>query len=301
MFDFDDLQTFVAVADAGGVSPAARRLGLSKSIISRRLAKLEADLGVQLLARTTRGAALTEAGLTFRDHAMRVTAEIDAARETLSPDGELRGRIRIAAPLPFGERRLAPLLTELARRHPRLVIHTSYSDRYVDLVREGFDVAIRIGILPDSTLIARRIGPVRARLVATPAYIAEHGAPQTLEEIGAHEAVTQEGEIWRFQSGGRVVSVHPRRRFTADAGQPLVDAALAGLGISMLPDFLIEQHIASGALVTILADFPVPEAGLYVVRPPGSHPTRAIRVLTDMLVEHLSGQCTAGAPSASQV
>src|SRR6266436_7628616 len=145
--DFEDLRTFVDVADAGGVSSAARRLGVSKSIVSRRLFRLEAELGVQLLARTTRGAALTEAGVTFRDHAARVCAEIDLARETILPAGDLRGRLRIAAPLSFGPMHLAPVLAELAKRHPLLQVHTAYSDRFVDIVGEGFDAAVRVGYL----------------------------------------------------------------------------------------------------------------------------------------------------------
>src|SRR6186713_772934 len=155
--ELEDLQTFVAVADSGGVSAAARRLGVAKSIISRRLFRLEAELGAQLLARTTRGAALTEAGVTFREHAARVCAEIDMAREEMSPDGDLRGLLRIAGPASFGQH-FAPALAEMARRHPLLHIHTRYSDRYVDLVGEGFDCGIRVGYLPDSNLVARRIG-----------------------------------------------------------------------------------------------------------------------------------------------
>src|ERR1700731_3812891 len=143
--DIEDLRTFVDVADAGGVSSVARRLGVSKSIVSRRLFRLEAELGVQLLARTTRGAALTEAGVTFREHAARVCAEIDVARETILPAGDLRGRLRVAAPLSFGPTHLAPVLAELARRHPRLQVHTSFSDRFVDIIGEGFDCAIRVG------------------------------------------------------------------------------------------------------------------------------------------------------------
>src|SRR6476646_10838454 len=153
--ELEDLQTFVEVADAGGVSPAARRLGVSKSIVSRRLFRLEAELGIQLLARTTRGAALTEAGVTFREHAIRVCAEINVARETILPAGDLRGRLRIAAPLTFGPTHLGPVLAELARRHPLLHVHVNYSDRFVDLVGEGFDCAVRVGHLGDSNLIAR--------------------------------------------------------------------------------------------------------------------------------------------------
>jgi DNA-binding transcriptional LysR family regulator len=134
MLHLEDLGTFVEVADAGGVSPAARRLGVSKSIVSRRLVQLEAELGIQLLARTTREAALTEAGVTFRDHAARVCAEIDLARETILPAGDLRGRLRVAAPLSFGPTHLAPVLAQLARRHPRLHLYCSYTDRFVDIV-----------------------------------------------------------------------------------------------------------------------------------------------------------------------
>src|ERR1700758_391454 len=138
--DLEDLETFVEVADAGGVSAAARRLGLSKSIVSRRLGRLEDELGVQLLARTTRGAALTEAGVTFRDHASRVSAELDLARETVLPAGDLQGRLRIAAPMSFGPTHVAPVLAELARRHPRLHVHACYSDRFVDVVGEASTV-----------------------------------------------------------------------------------------------------------------------------------------------------------------
>src|SRR5229473_4609157 len=177
--NLEDLQTFVEVADAGGVSPAARRLGVSKSIVSRRLFRLESELGIQLLARTTRGAALTEAGVTFREHAARVCSELDIARETIMPAGDLRGRLRIAAPLSFGTTHLAPVLAQLARRHPRLQVHANYSDRFVDIVGEGFDAAVRVGYLADSNLIARRIGPIHGKLVASPVYVREHGAPET--------------------------------------------------------------------------------------------------------------------------
>ena len=281
----------MAVADTGGVSGAARRLGLPKSIVSRRLSRLENELGAQLLTRTTRGAALTEAGATFREHAARVVAELEAARDSLAPEGELRGLLRIAAPLSFGATHLAPLIAEFARRHPKLQITTSYGDRFVNLVAEGFDVAIRLGWLPDSSLVARRIGPVTGRLVATPEYVKAHGAPESLDDFANHPALMQGTEVWRVRDGEQLVTLHPQGRFKADNGQALLSAVLAGLGIAMLPDFLIEEHIASGALITLLPQYPMPEAGLYVVRPPGDHPSRKVRVFTDMLVEKLAAQC----------
>ncbi|MCD2185151.1 LysR family transcriptional regulator [Rhizobium sp. GN54] len=283
--DIEELRTFVEVADAGGVSPAARRLGVSKSIVSRRLARLEAELGVQLLARTTRGAALTEAGILFRDHAARAFAEIDVAREMILPAGELRGRLRVAVPLSFGLTHFAPMLAEMARRHPQLHIHADYSDRFVDLVTEGFDCAIRLGHLQDSNLIARRVGPIYGRLVASPLYIEAHGSPETPEELAAHQALMQGTESWQLTDGDKVVTVHPRGRFKADNGTALVAAAVAGLGIAYLPDWLTREHRASGALVPVMTRHPPPLAGVYVVRPPGQHPARKVRVLTELLVE----------------
>src|ERR1700761_3154515 len=211
--DLEDLRTFVDVADAGGVSAAARRLGVSKSIVSRRLFRLETELGVQLLARTTRGAALTEAGVTFREHAARVRAEIDVALETILPAGELRGRLRIAAPLSLGPTHLAPVFAEMARRHPLLHVQASYSDRFVDIVGEGFDCAIRVGYLADSNLVARRVGPLTGTLVASPDYIAQHGAPETPDDLLAHHALMQGTESWQFVDGDKIISVHPQGRF----------------------------------------------------------------------------------------
>ena len=284
--DIEDLQTFVAVADAGGVSAAARRLGVSKSIVSRRLLRVEAELGVQLLARTTRGAALTEAGVTFRDHAARATAEIDTARETLLPTGELRGRLRIAMPLTFGPTHFAPVLAEMARLHPRLHIHTSYSDRFGDLVAEGFDCAIRGAYLQDSNLIAKRVGPIHGKLVASPAYIKAHGAPETVEQLGNHQALMQGTEPWQFMNGDRIVTVQLQGKFKADSATALAAAAAAGLGIAWLPDCITHAYVSSGALVPIMTRYPVPPGAVYVVRPPSQHPTRKVRVLTEMLAEY---------------
>lgn len=284
--DIEDLRTFVAVADAGGVSAAARRLGVSKSIVSRRLLRVEADLGVQLLARTTRGAALTEAGITFREHAARASAEIDTARETILPTGELRGRLRVSMPLTFGPSHFAPVLAEMARQHPQLHIHTSYSDRFVDLITEGFDCAIRSAYLQDSNLIAKRVGPINGKLVASPAYIKAHGSPETVEQLADHQALMQGTEPWQFMDGDRIVTVQPQGRFKADSATALAAAAAAGLGIAWLPDCITHAYVASGELVPIMTRYPVPPGATYVVRPPSQHPTRKVRVLTEMLAEY---------------
>jgi DNA-binding transcriptional LysR family regulator len=267
--DIEEPQTFVEVADAGGVSPGAVRLGVSKSIVSRRLARLEAELGVQLLVRSTRGAALTEAGAMFRDHAAKVCYEMDMAREAILPAGALRGRLRVAAPLSFGPTHFAPVLAEMALRHPQLHIQT-----------------IRVGYLQDSNLIARRIGPIKGALVASPGYIEAYGSPEKPEELIGHQALMQSTEAWQFMDGDKVVTVHPQGRFKADNGIALVAAAVAGLGIAYLPDCLTHDSVACGALVPIMTPYPPPPAGAYLVRPAGQHPTRKLRVFAELLIEY---------------
>lgn len=285
--DTEDLSIFVEIADAGGVSAAARRLGVSKSIVSRRLMRLEEELGVQLVARNTRGAALTEAGNAFRDHAARVGAELEAAREAVVPNGELRGRLRVAVPLSFGPTHFAPMLAEMARRHPQLHVHSVYGDRFVDLITEGFDCAIRVGYLQDSNLIARRIGPISGKLVASPSYIEAHGAPDTPSDLAAHQALMQGTEAWQFMDGDKVMTVKPQGRFKADNANALAAAAAAGLGVAWIPDCVTHEYIASGTLVPIMTRYPPPTAGAYVVRPPGQHPARKVRILTELLIELL--------------
>lgn len=282
--NLEDLQTFVEVADAGGISAAARHLGVSKSIVSRRLFRLEADLGIQLLARTTRGAALTEAGMTFREHAARASAEIETAKETILPTGDLRGRLRVAVPLSSGPIHFAPVLAEMARRYPRLQIDAAYGDRFVDLVAEGFDCAIRVGALRDSNLLAKRVGQIYGKLVASPDYIRAHGAPETPDEIAAHQALLG-AESWRFMDGNKVITVQPQGRFKSDNGAALAGAAAAGLGIAWLPDCVTYEYLASGALVPIMTRYPLPVGDVYIVRPPSAHPAQKVRILSELMIE----------------
>ncbi|ATY34887.1 LysR family transcriptional regulator [Sphingomonas psychrotolerans] len=292
--EIEELRTFVEVADSGGISAAARRLGVSKSIVSRRLMRLEDELGIQLLSRNTRGANLTEAGVTFRDCAAQACSSIDIAKETILPQGELRGRLRIAAPYVYGPTHIAPILAEMARRHPRLQIHTSYNDHFVDLIGEGFDCGIRFGYLEDSNLIVRQVAPLHGKLVASPEYIAKHGSPETPEELASHEALMLRTESWQCMDGQKMVTLRPQGRFKSDNGNALIAAALAGIGIGRLPNEFVDEHIAAGRLVHVMTRFPLPPAGIYVVRPPGQHPARKIRILTEMLIECFGRNYPAG-------
>jgi DNA-binding transcriptional LysR family regulator len=183
----------------------------------------------------------------------------------------------------------------MGRRHPQLHIHTCYSDRFVDLVAEGFDCAIRVGHLQDSNLIARCVGPLYAKLVASPDYVKAHGVPETPQDLVAHEALMQGTEAWQFMDGVAVITVHPRGQFKADNGTALVAAAVAGLGVALLPDGLTNEYVKSGALVPVMTRYPPPTAGIYVIRPPAHHPARKVQALTELLIEcfeqtpHLAG------------
>lgn len=286
MPDLEDIRAFAEVADSGSLTRAGARLGMSKSMISRRLARLEQELGAPLLARTTRGMSLTEAGRDLRPFAERIVAEMEAARDAISRQGEVSGRLRLTAPLSFGATHLAAVIAQLALRHPRLAISTSYSDRMVDLVGEGLDAAIRLGRLADSTLIARRIAPLRSLLVASPAYLARAGAPSTPGDLAGHETIPHGDMVWEFERDGRRTTFRPRGRFMADSGPAELAGVVAGLGIAAMPLFLAGPALERGELVRVLPDYELPPAAIYVVRPPPADPMPAkIRVLTEMLLE----------------
>lgn len=298
MVELDDVRAFVEVVEAGGFSRAGERLGISKSLLSRRLARLEAQLGVPLLARTTRGVSITDAGSRFKPHADRMVAEMQAGMDAISAGCGASGLLRVAAPLSFGLMHVAPLLAELALAHPRLEIRASYSDRDVDIIGEGYDVAIRLGHLADSSLVAKRIGPVHGILVASPAYLAKAPPLERLEDMDRHECVRQGDEAWRLIDQGREVTVRPRGRFVADNGQAVLTAVLAGLGIGRLPAFLAGPHVGKGDLVWVLRGCPVPEAAIHLLRPPpASQMPIKLKVLADALLERFGSRNWQGCPN----
>ncbi|MFO1143622.1 MAG: LysR family transcriptional regulator [Amaricoccus sp.] len=286
MPEIDDIRAFGEVAQTGSLTQAGARLGMSKSMISRRLARLEAELGVPLLARTTRGMSLTEAGQDFRPFAERMVADMQSARDALSRQGEVTGRLRLAAPLSFGSSHLAPVLAELAVRNPGLEIATAYSDRRVDLVGEGFDAAVRLGNLADSSLIARRIASMHAIAVASPAYLARAGTPATPDELASYATIPHGDTPWHFEKDGRQTTVRPRGRFSADSGAAELAGVVAGLGIAVMPAFLAGPAIEKGEIVSLLDDYAIPPAGMYVVRPPPAEPVpMKVRALIDIMLE----------------
>ena len=283
--DLLDVLAFVRVVETGAFSRAAERMAMSKSIVSRRVARLEEQLGARLLTRSASGAQPTDAGQAYFERASNVLAELEAAQEVVAEAvTQVAGPLRLSAPLSFGVEYLAPALAEFAAAHPRVELDISFDDRTVDLVGGGFDLAVRIGKLADSSLVARKIAPVRLVLIGSPEYLARRGRPAHPRELGGHDILVYGNEQWRFRIGNRWETIRVQPRLRADNGEMLRAAAEAGLGLCLLPTFIASPALRSGTLEPLLVDFPLGESALHVVMPPGRATTARVRALVDFLV-----------------
>lgn len=290
--ELTDIVAFLRVAETGGFARAAERLGIDKSIVSRRVSRLEATLGTKLLTRGSSGTTMTEIGEAYFARVSSGLHEIEAAREAVaSAMDELSGPIRMTAPVSFGIEHLAPAVADFARAHARIEMDVSFDDKAVDLIAGGFDLAIRIGNLPDSALVAKKLAPVRKVLLASPTYLAEHGRPSHPRDLATHAALLYANpgpglagsEQWRFRIGDDWERVRGKPRLRADNGEMLRAAACAGLGVAVLPTFIAAPAIESGALEILLRDYPIEEGALHAVMPPGRASTARIRALVDFL------------------
>lgn len=290
MTRFDFLQAFVRVAETGSFSEAARRLGLSKSMVSRQVSSLEAELGVRLLHRTTRSLSPTEAGRAYLERCQRILADLDEANQLVSRlQAVPRGRLRVSAPLSFGISHLSAALPGFLERYPEIELEMNMTDRHVDLVEEGWDVAVRIGRLADSSLIQRRLAPIRRLAAASPAYLERRGKPLVPQDLEGHDCLTHGGAVvaeWRFVSPeGQALQVGVHGRFLADNGDVLRDMAVAGLGVVMLPSFFLGDDIRAGRLVPLLERFIPLDVSLNAVYPHGRHLSPKVRAFVDYLAE----------------
>ena len=299
MIDLNDMRLFAHVVEAGSFSAAARGLGMPKSTLSRRIARLEQALDTRLLQRTTRALHLTEPGATFHERCQRVVAEAEEAERCLSMDRELpQGRLRVTAPVEIGNAGLGRLAAEYLASYPQVSLELALSNRMVDLVEEGFDLGIRAGLLPDSSMVARRIGDARVIACASPGYLAGHAAPQTPQQLTAHacllycgQGTASRGFEFSRVSGADGSSdtqrVRLSGRFKAGGFGPLVDAAIAGAGIALVPESLCREAIASGSLVVLLPDWRLPAGGIYAVYPSPRYLTPKVRSFIDFIAGRL--------------
>jgi DNA-binding transcriptional LysR family regulator len=285
------MEAFVRVADTKSFSEAARRLRSSKSLVSRQVAALEAELGVRLFHRTTRSLTLTEEGRGYHAQVTRILAEIDDANKSVSQtQASPRGKLKLSAPMSFGILHLAPALPDFFARCPEVEIDLSLNDRYVDVVDEGFDLAIRIGRLADSSLVARKLAPMRLVLCASPAYLDTQGTPNLPDDLRTHQCLCYSTNSlapeWRFQAkDGSPIAVPVRGRLHANNGDVLRSAALRGQGIVYLPSFIVGADLQAGTLVSLLADYIPADAGIFAVYPHSRHLSAKVRVFIDFLAE----------------
>ncbi|WP_444916976.1 LysR family transcriptional regulator [Microbulbifer sp. JMSA003] len=285
---------FVTVAETGGFSPAAKLLGISKSAVSKRVTQLELQLGVKLLHRTTRKLSLTEAGEHFYEHArIAYKSAKDAQDAVLQLQGKPRGRLRINAPMSFGRLHLAPLIPVFMERYPEISIDMVLDDKVVDLVGEGFDIAIRGGDLPDTSLIARKLAPLKSVLCASPSYLKEFGEPTELEQLSAHNCLiftySRDVKEWGFFKDNHLHTIEVKGNYQVNNSEALREALLQGVGIGRLPTFVAGPDIEAGKLIPLFEEYQMPAKSIYAVFPERQFMPAKVRAFIDFAIEYFGG------------
>ncbi|MBR7958594.1 LysR family transcriptional regulator [Burkholderia cenocepacia] len=289
--NLNDLYLFVQAVEAGSMSAAARRLGLPKSTVSKRVAELERTLGARLVHRTSRSFRLTPVGAEFFEHARAAVIEADSARDAvLRQAAEPAGVVRITSSVPVAQHILAPCLPALAIAHPKLLLQIHASDRLVDIAQEGFDIAVRshFAPLPDSALVQRPLAASPIVVVAAPAYLARAGTPDTPADLAQHDGLHPGPQPWRLQRGGDAVDVTPRLRLQADESTLLLQAATAGLGLACLPDWIAGAALASGALVRVLPGWCAGTVTTTLLMPHRRGQLPGVRAAVEFLAQHVA-------------
>jgi len=283
---WDRIEAFVDVVRLGSFSAAARHLQVSASHISRLISQLEQQLGSQLLYRTTRQISLTDAGTVYYERCRQLFEGFREAEQALDhQQTSPTGLLRITAATTFGERYIAPLVNEFHTRYPRLRINMHFSNRQVEMVEEGFDVAIRLGVLKESTLVARRLCERREYVVGSPEYFAHKPQPHTLAELQQHNCLIGSREHWLFNDKGQRRELVVSGNWHANAGPAILDAALKGIGLAQLPDYYVNEYLANGQLQSVLDHYQLPDTGVWVVYPQQRFLAAKVRLFIDFLVE----------------
>jgi DNA-binding transcriptional LysR family regulator len=289
--DLEAWAIFASVVEHRSFSAAADAIGVSKATVSKAISRLEASLGQSLFHRTSRRLALTEAGKPLADHAARILADARLAEEAARDSAGLpAGRIRMAAPMTFGVTHVAPLIADFLIAHPGIEIELHLSDARVDIVAEGYDVALRIADLPDSSLRARRLCDITAHIVAAPAYLERHGTPTHPAQLGEHKlfGYTNITGPWRFRGAdGSDISVRASGQLSANSGDAILPSLIAGLGIARLPSFILGEALAEGRVVEILKDWAPSTVGLHLMTPPSPLRPARVEALIAFLTERL--------------
>jgi DNA-binding transcriptional LysR family regulator len=304
MAKLKQIESFVSVSTKGSLTAAANAEGVAPAVIGRRIDALEERLGVKLLVRTTRRITLTHEGSAFLEDCQRVLADLANAEASVSAGGvKASGHLRLTAPAGFGRRHVAPLVPRFFAQHPDVSVSLNLSDRVVDIVNEGFDCAVRVGDLPDSSLVSVRLADNRRLCVATPAYLKRAGTPKQPVELARHECLTLSSDAsqtrgWAFIVDGQLTHLRPHGRIDCSDGQVLHDWCVQGLGIAWRSTWEVEADIAAGTLVTVLDDFAAPPNGIYAVFPQRKHLPLRVRLWIDFL-KHTYGDAQYWQPAGT--
>ncbi|WP_213994671.1 LysR family transcriptional regulator [Arsukibacterium sp.] len=283
------ISEFVAVAEQQSFTKAAKQLGISVAQVSRNIAELEQQLAIKLLYRTTRSVSLTEEGLLYLQHCRHLVSSLEEANRSLANlKATPRGLIKLTAPVFYGETRIAPLLHNFLKQYPDTELDLQLTNNKLDLVQGGFDLAIRLGPLESSSLIARKLANRTQYVVASPAYLTQFGLPESLPALANHQCLTGTVNQWRFMLQGKVIQFKPQGRIICNSGMALLDAALKGLGLVQLPDYYVSEKLQSGELIAVLNDLRQPDDGVWAVYPQNRHLSAKVRVLVDYLAAELS-------------
>ena len=290
----ENMETFARIVEAGSISAAAERIGVAISVASRRLKELEGHLGIELFHRTTRKLNLTDAGESFYRDCLRILDEVEQAEIAVADRHErIRGRLKLALPSSFGHMHVGPAILDFLQLHPEVEFDLDFNDREVDLMQEGFDLAIRLAALPDSSLMARKLASIRRVMCASPDYLAQHGTPGSLDELAAHRCLVysliSDLEDWQPEGGKRTIKSKPYAYMKSTTGEFLRDAAVAAQGIAVLPTFFVYQEIEKGELVTLLDEIEFASIEAYAIYPPTRHLSRRVRAFIDFLSERFAG------------
>lgn len=302
--DVLSLVVFARVVEARSFTAAAAKVGVSKSVVSARLSQLERRLGTRLLQRTTRKLSLTADGLALYEHAARIAAEADLATALAAGRApEPRGVVRVSVPVAFSQLQLTAPIGAYLVRYPQVRVELLLSDQLVDLVAEGIDVAIRMSAgLRDSSLVGRKLAEGHTVVCASPAYLARKGTPATPADLLQHDCVhyslVKATDEWRFRAGGKSFGVPIEARFEASSGLVLLEAALAGIGVAVLPSFVVVEHLAAGRLQQVLAPFTFIKLAIHALYPSAGLLPANVRALVDLLAEHLSASPSSGSKPA---
>lgn len=288
MHIWEGVSEFVAVAEEESFTAAGKRLGISTAQVSRQISALEARLSTKLFYRTTRRVSVTEAGQIYYQHCRQVLDGLEEAERTMTNLQMVpKGQLRVTAPVTFGEKNIAPLINNFVLQYPELQVQLNLTNQKLDLVAGGYDLAVRLGKLEDSSMMAKRLSSRTLHVCASPSYLSAFGTPHSLSELEKHNCLQGNLDYWRFQVTGKPYNVRIRGNIMCDSGWALLDAALKGIGIVQLPDYYVQPALASGELISLLEPYQEADDGIWAIYPHNRHLSPKVRMLLDYLHEFL--------------